>query len=597
MQDFLHQLQHLLQSIQDAILPSLYWARARIGIQTVTLAVISAGGMLILLLGVFSTKRVNLHGEAAHLEGVREPGPLDRLQTRLYQSGIRIKVHEFLTVGLMVGAALGGIFILLGFVSIGIAFGLSGPFVYYQFLMNRRIKEMREFREDLPIAILDTRDHLVMRANDLRGAMLEMAERGPKSLRVDFDYAFRMMASGADSEPLALREVSRKREEPFFRQFFDALANHHKGGDTAEVLTRVAHGQKTHNRLQAKTRAKQSGLRLVGMLYLIAPPLFAVFMALSGGAESVAFYASLEGQLVQLLAVLAGVLSYWLSSKIAMRGLYMDEVTRVRLDTEQMSAFVTSDEFGGTLGSEPSLAGADIGGTQMNGQPVAAMAAPSAATISSNGNGTGAHPGVPVKVLDDAFDLEPEGDDDQDDSEADEPIDDLLAFQDLDMDALFRVADSDGSASTAETSNLSPGATHPLNSAALPKSSAEGLASDDLASDDLSDDEEDDLLDDKEEELDTDEVSTDQTQVSGTKADVAQKVNDAPAELSQWARPASTAAPAVISPSLASGDPTPPGQVDQPSVELPQLLSDTPPIANRLTYGRRKRGDQDERRS
>ncbi|NJM39296.1 MAG: hypothetical protein HC853_00285 [Anaerolineae bacterium] len=452
MQDILNLLDQWWQRLQDLVLPALYWMRARIGVETATTAVIAAGGMLILLIGLFSTKRVNLHGEAAHLEGVHEPGMLERLQTKLYQSGIRIKVREFLAVGIMLGVALGGLFIVLGFVSIGVAFGLSGPFLYYQFLMGRRIKELRVFRDELPMAILDTRDHLTMRANDVRGAMLAMSERGPGSLRIDFDYAYRLMSGGAGSEPLALREVSRKREEPFFRQFFDALANHHKGGDTAAVLTRIAQGQKTHNRLQAKTRAKQSGLRLVGTLYLIAPPLFAVFMALSGGPESVAFYASLDGQLVQLLAVLSGIVSYWLSHKIAMRGLYMDEVTRVRLDTEQVPAYVASDEFGESQFSEPMVLS----------DPVAeAHSALAAATLSnSNGHQNGylanhnehmplngaATTGSP-SVADVPYDLEPVADDDEDD---DVPsIETLSAFQNFDWDELFDApskGQADGSA-------------------------------------------------------------------------------------------------------------------------------------------------------
>jgi Flp pilus assembly protein TadB len=449
MQDILNSLLQRLQQLQDLVLPTLYWFRARVGIETATTAVIAAGGMLILLLGLFSTKRVNLLGEAAHLEGVREPGPLERLQTQLYQSGIRIKVHEFLAVGVMLGAALGGLFILLGFVSIGVAFGLSGPFIYYQYLMGRRIKEMRLFRDELPIAILDTRDHLTMRANDLRGAMLEMAERGPKSLRIDFDYAFRLMSSGADSEPLALREVSRKREEPFFRQFFDALANHHKGGDTAAVLTRIAQGQKTHNRLQAKTRAKQSGLRLVGMLYLVAPPLFAVFMALSGGPEAAAFYASLDGQLVQLVAVLSGILSYWLSGKIAMRGLYMDEVTRVRLDTEQVPAYVTSDEFGGALADEPFVPTNEVLGapsangasastatatavTSHNGNTLNGLNGPNGSSSPNTSNGKTDHGSTSVGGT--VYDLVPEDDEEANDTPS---VEALLAFQNLDLDALF----------------------------------------------------------------------------------------------------------------------------------------------------------------
>ena len=51
------------------------WAQARVGLTTVLFAVMAAGGVLVLMIGLFSTRRVNLNGEAARLAGV----DLDRL--------------------------------------------------------------------------------------------------------------------------------------------------------------------------------------------------------------------------------------------------------------------------------------------------------------------------------------------------------------------------------------------------------------------------------------------------------------------------------------------------------------------------------------
>jgi Flp pilus assembly protein TadB len=424
MDDIFNAMTRWVEWLQGKVVPAMVWLRASVGIETVIFGVVAAGGMLITLIGLLSVRRVNLLGEAAHLEGIREPGALDRLQTRLYQSGLRIKVREFLVVGVMIGLALGGLFIVLGFISIGVVFCLSGPFLYYQMLMNRRAKELRNFREEMPIAILDTRDYLVMKANDLRGAMLEMSERGPKSLRIDFDYAFRLMGGGAETEPIALREVARSREEPFFRQFFNALAEHHKGGDTAAVLTRVAQGQKTHNRLQAKTRAKQAGLRMVGLIYMFAPPLFAVFMSFAGGIGAREFYATPTGQLVQLFSVLAGVVSYEVSGRIARRGLYLDEVTSVRLETEHVPALVASDEFGLMPAEEPFVV--EAGDMPPSPTPATTNSIP----VYTNGK----HPqsnGVAYAddgVIDDGFE-EISVDDEEDDISVEE----LTAFQNLDF--------------------------------------------------------------------------------------------------------------------------------------------------------------------
>jgi Flp pilus assembly protein TadB len=320
--------------------------RSRISSETVIYAIMALCGGLIVLIALLSRDRVSLNGERAQLEGVREPGLLEKLQTRLYQSGIRVRVTEFIAVSIALGAGIGTPFFLLGFSMMGTMLFAAGPLLYYQYLMSQRTKALKVFREELPIAILDTRDHLVARQNDLYAAMMTMSQIGPPSLRPDFERAVRLMSGVSDTAEIALREVARSRDEPFFWQFFDTLANHRKGGDTAEVLTRVAHAQKAHNRLQSKTRARQSGLRIVGIAYMIAPPAMAVFMAAGGGVNAAEFYQTSTGQLIQLGAVISGVLSYWMSQKIGRRGLHMDESRGARLDTTHIPTYMELDEFG-----------------------------------------------------------------------------------------------------------------------------------------------------------------------------------------------------------------------------------------------------------
>ncbi len=351
MNDALNFLEQLRQVIADWITPFLMWIHGRIDLVTVVCAVAAAGGTLITLIGIFSVRRASLSGEMARLEGVHEMGPIERLQTRLYQSGLRVRVHELLGLGILLGGLLSAPFFVLQFTSIGLMFLIAGPFIYYQYLMNRRAGELRTFREELPIAILDTRDHLTAKANNLKASVLEMAECGPKSLRPEFERAYRMMDL-ADNEPMALRTVGNSRPEPFFRQFLDCLANHHKGGDTCAILTRIAQGQRSHNRLQSRARSRQAGARIVGLVYMLGPAAMALFMGLVGGLNSREFYQTPIGQLVQILAVLSGLASYWASSRIARRGLYMDEVAGARMPTGDVPALVAADEFGGTATQE-----------------------------------------------------------------------------------------------------------------------------------------------------------------------------------------------------------------------------------------------------
>jgi Flp pilus assembly protein TadB len=378
-------LERWLRNLSQQMASLAIWVRDRISTETMVFAVVAAGGALIAFIGLTSYRRVLLIGEMAMLEGVQHLSLLERLQIKLYQSGLRIRVAEFLAVGFLIGGVIGGMFILLGFVSLGLLFIGAGPVIYYQHLMSRRIKEVQRFRDELPMAILDTRDHLQAK-NDLHGVLTEMAYSGPETVRLYFEQAVSLVTA-TNNLSQALREVARSRQEPFFRQFFDCLANHHKGGaTTAEVLTRIARGQKTQTRLQSKTRARQSGIRVVGAAYMVAPGAMALFMRFFGGEITASFYATPLGQVVQILAALTGVFSYWLGNRIARRGLYVDEVSAARIDTAKVAALIADDEFG--EGEHEAIADADGDEyappptTPINMQPIAvAENSPAAAAV------------------------------------------------------------------------------------------------------------------------------------------------------------------------------------------------------------------------
>jgi Flp pilus assembly protein TadB len=309
---------------------------------------LAAGGALLVFLGLTSIQSVNLERELSRIEGMRTLGLFEQLQFKLIQSGLRVKVREFLLIGLAVGALPGVLFLVLGFVTIGALFCLSGPFLYYQFLMTRRAKELRLFRDELPSAILDCRD-LLATESDLRVVFAELARSAPPVLRPEFAWTARKLTQMSVDASLAatLRQIGAARPEPFFRQFFYALANGTtQGTDTREVLRRIAHGQKTQTRLQARTRAKQAGLRVVALIYLFAPAGAALWTSLLSSDFTGNFYATWMGQAVQVLAVGLGLLSYWGSMRIARRGLYLDEMVGAHVDTAVFPSTLIKDEMG-----------------------------------------------------------------------------------------------------------------------------------------------------------------------------------------------------------------------------------------------------------
>ena len=372
MQDLLRELERLFQTLApEGLEPMRAYAQSvlltlheRIELSSVVFAVMAAGGALLVFLGLTSVQRVSLARELGRIEGMRDLSLFERLQFKLLQSGLRMRVREFLVIGFLVGATPGALFMLLGFVTIGALFALTGPFVYYQFLMTRRAKELRQFRDDLPAAILDCRD-LLATESDLRVIFAELARSAPPAVRPEFARAARQLTvMGVDASLAAtLREIGSSRPEPFFRQFFYALANGTtQGTDTREVLRRIAQGQKTQTRLQARTRAKQAGLRVVALIYLFAPAGAALWTALLSADFTGNFYATWMGQGVQVLAVGLGLLSYWGSMRIARRGLYLDEMVGAHVDTAAFPSTLIRDEMGDWVPEEspepgPALAG------------------------------------------------------------------------------------------------------------------------------------------------------------------------------------------------------------------------------------------------
>jgi Flp pilus assembly protein TadB len=228
---------------------------------------------------------------------------------------------------------LGATLILLGFVALGLLALPIGPVLYYQMLMRRQRQAARAFREQLPDAIHDFIQYFALR-RDIAGAVTEMAAKGPVALRAEFAQVESLIRRKTPVAA-ALEAVGQSRPEPFFRQFFDALAQHENtGGDLKAVLERIARGQRSQLRLQDKIAAQQAGVRFVGRVYAVAPVVFLVFMRVMGGDSYARFYLTPAGQVMQVLVVCSGLVAWWLTNKIARRGMYLDGDTGApRLDS------------------------------------------------------------------------------------------------------------------------------------------------------------------------------------------------------------------------------------------------------------------------
>jgi Flp pilus assembly protein TadB len=297
--------------------------RDRVSPITIIAAVVAAGGMTLLLVGLMSIRRLSLEEEAERISGIRRASLAERWQMRLNQSGLRIKLWEFVVIGVLIGGLLCAGLILLGFVAIGMLAIPLGPWLFYAVLMRKQRAAARTFREQLPDAIHDFMQYFAMH-RDTVGAVNDMAVKGPVALRAEFAQVESLVRR---KTPLAaaLEAVGQSRPEPFFRQFMDALAQHESaGGDLRSVLERIARAQRSQLRLQDKIAAQQAGARFVGRVYAFAPLAFLVFMRAMGGETYARFYLTPQGQIMQVLVVCSGLAAWWMTSKIARRGLYLD---------------------------------------------------------------------------------------------------------------------------------------------------------------------------------------------------------------------------------------------------------------------------------
>lgn len=312
----------------NSLFDLLILLRNRISPVTAISAVTAAAGVTIALVGLLSIRRESLADEAQRISGIKSPSQFEQWQMRLYQSGLRIRLWEFVLIGCLIGLVGGAVVMLLGFTAIGALIIPTGPVIYFQVLMQRRKRELRRFREQLPDAIYDFLQYLVNTRN-IASSVKEMAERGPLALRPEFAEVHSLILRKTPVDA-ALEAVGQARAETFFRQFMDALAQHElSGGDLRSILERIAHAQRAQLRLHDKINAQQSGAKFVGQVYAIAPVAFLLFTRVVGGEVYGRFYATATGQIMQVLITLSGLASWWLTSRIARRGIYLDDNTAV----------------------------------------------------------------------------------------------------------------------------------------------------------------------------------------------------------------------------------------------------------------------------
>lgn len=298
--------------------------RYRVAPSTVVAAIAAASGVLIVWIALTAVQRISLRSEAERVNGLVQPSWWETLELRFQQTGLDLSPREFLLMGVLIGAALSGALLLLGFVTAGVLMFPVGFVSYYQWLMRRRTQQINAFREQLPEAIEDTLEYLRVK-NNLPEVIALLSQEGPPALRPAFAKVGSLIARRQHLSE-SLITVGRERGEPCFAQFMNALAQHVLTGteNLDEVLRRIALAQRGQIELQQRIVAAQAGAHMLAWIYAIAPLAFMVFMRLAGGQFYADFYGTLWGQVAQVFVFASGVLAWWLTQRVAQRGLYLE---------------------------------------------------------------------------------------------------------------------------------------------------------------------------------------------------------------------------------------------------------------------------------
>lgn len=159
--------------------------RYRVAPSTVVAAIAAASGVLIVWIALSAVRRISLQSEAERVNGLVQPSWWDAIELRFRQTGLDLNPREFVLMGVLIGAALGALLLLLGFVTAGVLMLPVGFIGYYQWLMRRRTQQINEFREQLPEAVEDVLEYMRVKSN-LPETVVRLSQEGPSALRSTF---------------------------------------------------------------------------------------------------------------------------------------------------------------------------------------------------------------------------------------------------------------------------------------------------------------------------------------------------------------------------------------------------------------------------
>ena len=254
-----------------------------------------------------------------------ERGLMKKLQNRLDAAEMPTTAGEFLASCGIFAAVVGGIAILLGAPVMALAGAIIAPVILWQRMAGRRDKFLQEYNESLAEVVQLMREGFSA-TGSMRDALQHVVNNGPDPAAADFREVWSAQATGKTLLD-AFTPVVERRRNPYLRMVAEALTlKSSEGGDVGKVLRGLETMIREQTHLRREINAKQSQARLESSIVSAAPVLFFLLMKIMPwlrGYEQ-GFYKTMLGQIILAGAIILGMASYVLSTRIASSGLALE---------------------------------------------------------------------------------------------------------------------------------------------------------------------------------------------------------------------------------------------------------------------------------
>ena len=337
----------------------------------VLIALIGALGMYMIFLGLYTYVTVSLRQPPGGLlygpedeelpRAERISGSLlARLDQMLYQARIPVSAGEFLIVSLILGVAVGGVmFFATGGVAAVVIGFISGLFLYYIFLDNRRSKLLDEYEASMPHALRDMRAAFLARGLSPAAALRYVSEQGPEACRSDFEELAATFSESRIDYARLHRLLGLRGSYALDRVAEALLQFQNMPQRIPEILDLLIPRLRKEVRIRREMRANISNPRRQLVIVALMPFLVVLFFR-AVAPEYARFYARPLGQLILILAFVIDVGVYLGASAIVRRTVnpipyrrHVPERRRSGAPSPIELAASASDDRGGGIAEEP----------------------------------------------------------------------------------------------------------------------------------------------------------------------------------------------------------------------------------------------------